>query len=354
MTDSLTSGKGKSTFLPGINKRYVKSFVGLFHATSSVVALVLGNYLFVQCFLLRNDILASSEVDNSSILPTIFHVATVLSGVILLVFFWNKIQSYQHSTTSLEEKGITPKQMQNVNRGRGCYALILCAVYPLMYRYLPDETLQDAMVSRIVAAAVVALSVHMYQIFKVYALGLFILYAGTQFGFSLHVLYTGSLYSIRQSYPYIVNFFEKEALLISSCVEFGFLLYYCESRRLVTVQFLQEACKRYHPIMMAVFIGNMLKEKFWSKLPMSMSYATFLQCIHLFLFLKNVTKGIISDVVETVRSKKESVESRREAFAKKRRSSSVFDVTTSTGRRSSIFESTDFGELGSRLSSKSD
>lgn len=222
-----------------------------------------------------------------------------------------------------------------------------------MYRHLPDETLQDAVISRLVAMAVVALSVHMYLIFKVYALGLFFLYAGTQFGFSLHVLFTGSLYSLRQSYPYIVNFFEKEALLISSCVEFGFLLYYCESRRLVTVQFLQNACKRYHPIMMAVFIGNMLKEKFWSQLPLSVSYATFLQCILVFLFLKKVTTGIISAVVETMRSKKESVDSRREAFAKKR-SSSVFDVASSTGRRSSIFESIDVGELSSSLSSKSD
>ena len=222
-----------------------------------------------------------------------------------------------------------------------------------MYRYLPDETLHDAVFSRAVAAAVVALSVYMYQIFKVYAKGLFFLYAGTQFGFSLQVLFTGSLYSLRQSYPYIVNFFEKEALLISSCVEFGFLLYYCESRRIVTVQLVKDACKRYHPIMMVVFIGNMLNEKFWNQLPLSVSYAIFFQCIFVLLYLKNVTKGIISAVVETMRSKKESVESRREAFAKKRRSS-VFDVTSSTGRRSSIFESIDFGELSSSLSSKSD
>ena len=68
------------TFLPGINRRYLGSFVGLFHALSSISALVIGNYLFLQCFLLGNDILASSEEDNSSILPTIFHVTTGLSG----------------------------------------------------------------------------------------------------------------------------------------------------------------------------------------------------------------------------------------------------------------------------------
>eukprot|EP00984_Skeletonema_dohrnii_P024451 scaffold13566_cov88-Skeletonema_dohrnii-CCMP3373.AAC.1 len=57
-------------------------------------------------------------------------MAIILGSIrrILLVFFWNKIQSYQHATTSLKAKGMTPKQMQNVNRARGCYALILCAV----------------------------------------------------------------------------------------------------------------------------------------------------------------------------------------------------------------------------------
>jgi len=344
-----SSSSSKETFLPGLNRRYLSSFVGLFHALCSVIALVVGNYLFIQCFLLGNDILASSEVDGSSFLPTIFHVTTAASGI-LLVFFWNKIQSYQHATTSLKAKGMTPKQMQNVNRARGCYALILCAVYPLMYRYLPDETLRDTVLSRAVAAAMVAATVCMYNILKVYGKGLFILYAGTKFGFSLQVLFAGSLYSLRESYPHLVNFFEKEALMISCCVEFGFLLYYCESRRIVSVPFVRDACKRYHPLLIFVFIVNMLKEKFWSRLPMSVSWATLLECVLVFLFLKKMIRGIITTVVETVRSKKESSD-KRESFARKQRRTSVFDVTSSAGRRSSIFESIDFGELSSSLGS---
>eukprot|EP00986_Skeletonema_menzelii_P001539 scaffold407_cov142-Skeletonema_menzelii.AAC.2 len=338
-------------FLPGINRRYLGSFVGLFHAVSSVAALVIGNYLFLQCFLLGNDILASSEVDNSSLLPTIFHVTTGASGI-LLFFFWKSIQSYQHSTTSLKDKGLTAKQMQNTNRARGCVALILCAVYPLMYRYLPNETLQDVVISKAVAVVVVAVCVWMYNVFKYYGKGLFVLYSGTRFGFSLQVLFTGSLYSVRQSYPYIVNFLEKEALLISCCVEFGFLLYYLESRRLVSVQTVKDGCKRYHPILFYVFSGTMLKEKFFRRLPMSVSWATFLECILVCLFLKAMIKGIITTVVDKLRSKKESGD-RREVFAKKQRSKSVFDVTSSTGRRSSIFESVDFGELSSSLNNSS-
>ena len=79
-TMTASSSSSKETFLPGINKRYLKSFVGLLHALCSVIALVVGNYLFLQCFLLGNDILASSGVDGSSLLPTIFHVTTAVSG----------------------------------------------------------------------------------------------------------------------------------------------------------------------------------------------------------------------------------------------------------------------------------
>ena len=267
---------------------------------------------------------------------------------VLLFFFWKSIQSYQHSTTSLKDKGLTAKQMQNTNRARGCVALILCAVYPLMYRYLPDETLQDVVISKTVAVVVVAVCIWMYNVFKYYGKGLFVVYSGCKCGFSLHVLATGSLYSLRQSYPYIVNFLEKEALLISCCVEFGFCLYYLESRRFVSVQTVKDCCKRYHPTLLCVFLGVMLKEKFFSRLPISVSWAPFLECILVCLFLKAMIKGIIATVVEKVRSKKE-IGDRREAFAKKQRSKSVFDVTSSTGRRSSIFESVDFGELSSSL-----
>ena len=118
----------------GINKRYLQTYTGLLHATSSIVALLIGNYLFLQCILLGNDVFDSS---SGSLLPTIFHVATFLSGSSLLPF-WKKVQSYQHSTTSMKEKGLTPSQMQNFNRGRGILALILSAtihyctdIYPM-------------------------------------------------------------------------------------------------------------------------------------------------------------------------------------------------------------------------------
>ena len=98
----------------------------------------------------------------------------------MLTFFWNKIQSYQHATSTLKEKGLTPKQMQNFNKARGCFALILCAVYPLLYRYLPKDTLRDTVFCRAVAAIMVVVTDHMYTLIKDYGRALFIVYAGSK------------------------------------------------------------------------------------------------------------------------------------------------------------------------------
>lgn len=132
-----------------------------------------------------------------------------------LCFFWKSIQSYQHSSTSLRDKGLTAKQIQRFNRGRGIFALILCAVYPLMYRHLPDDMLQDTTFCRAVAAMVVSITLYQYTLIRDYGKALFIVYGGSKLGFSLQLMFNGSLYSLRESSPYLLNFFEKEALLIS-------------------------------------------------------------------------------------------------------------------------------------------
>ncbi len=270
-----------------------------------------------------------------------------------LCFFWKSVQSYQHSTTSLRDKGLTAKQMQRFNRGRGIFALILCAVYPLMYRHLPDDILQDTTFCRSVAAMVLLTTLYQYTLIRDYGKALFIVYGGSKLGFSIHLILNGSLYSMRKTYPYVLNFFEKEALLISCCVEFGFLWYYCESRRIVSQQFVRDACKRYHPILVYVFAGKMLTEKWWNRLPLSLSWVMFLDTLLVSLFVYKMIKGLSMAVVEVLGLQKEEEVDRREEFAKKkkRRSSSVIEVTSVSGRRSSIFESIDIGDLASRLDS---
>jgi len=64
-------------------------------------------------------------------------------------------------------------------------------------------------------------------------------------------------------------FLEKKALDVVRCAEFGFLWYYCESRKLVTEEFAKEACKRYHPILMYLSV-RLTVEIWWGNLPLSL------------------------------------------------------------------------------------
>jgi len=310
----------------GVDKRFLRSYTGLVHSVSSLIALFIGNYLFIRCIILGQDVFFGS------VLPTMFHTASITSGLTLIPF-WNEVQSWQHSTTTMKEKGLTPVQMKDFNRGRGVLAPILCAVFPLAARHLGEDVLQSAVFCRAVGAVVLALSSFQYRLIRDYGRALFIVYGGSKLGYSLHVLLTGSL-----SDETAIAFIEKEALLVVCCVEFGFLWYYCESRKLVTKEFVREVCKRYHPILMYTFVIRLAAERWWRSLPLSLAWVMALNTMLASLFFVKMIKSMVSNLRNAEKSNKETA-NRREAFARRGRTSSVFDVTSSSGRRSSIFES---------------
>ena len=314
--------ESKYKFLGVVDRRYLKSYTGLVHSISSLTALIIGNHLFIRCIILgHNSVFFGS-------LPTIFHAATLTSGLTLIPF-WNEVQSWQHSTTTMKEKGLSPAQMKDFNRGRGVLAPILCAVYPLAARHLSEDWLQSAAFCRAVGAVVLALSMFQYRLIRDYGRALFVIYGGSKLGYSLNALLTGSL-----SDETAIAFLEKEALLVVCCVEFGFLWYYCESRKLVTKEFVREACKRYHPILMYTFVIRLTAERWWRSLPLSLAWVMALNTMLASLFFFKMIKSVVSNLRGNM-----EIADRREVFARKGRTSSVFDVASSSGRRSSIFES---------------
>jgi hypothetical protein len=105
---------------------------------------------------------------------------------------------------------------------------------------------------------------------------------------------------------------------------------------------------------MYVFAGTMMTEKWWNRLPMSVSWAMFLDTFLVSLYAYKMLKGLFAAIIETGRPKKEDNIDRREAFAKNERAKSLFDVTSSSERRSSIFESIDIGALSTASDSSSD
>ena len=345
-------------FLGIIHKRYVQTYIGSLHALSSLLALFIGNYLFVRCIVLGqydDDVIVDDDnnnnlfKNNNDTLITLFHISTLLSGLTLLPF-WNKVQSWQLSTTSMSEKGLSSQQMQNFNRGRGVLCMILSPLYPLVYRFASNELLQNVLFTKIVSGLVALVCWYQYTLIRDYGKVLFIIYGGSRLGFSLHALLSrgSTLYTLTQDtyYPYALTYLEKEAILVVSCVEFGFLWYYLHSRKLVSKEFVQEACKRYHPTLFFTWIVRLSVSDAWYKhLPMSISWVMIMNTLLAALFLTKMFRkspSVVNEEDQSLQEKSVAAANnkggdRRNAL---RRSSSIFDVHNSrTRRRSSIFES---------------
>jgi len=113
---------------------------------------------------------------------------------------------------------------------------------------------------------------------------------------------------------------------------------------LVTKEFVQESCKRYHPTLFFIFIGRLLvSDQWWNKLPLSISWIMALDTLLAALFLKGMIKSLLAGSGADEEEEEEVIESKKfdgDRRAMMRRSSSIFDVQNSrTRRRSSIFES---------------
>lgn len=332
---------GSGRFLGLVDRRYVRTFAGTIHALASVFALLVGNCLFVQRIALNR---RGGEYEDDR-LGMLFHVCSALSGGTLLLF-WNKVQSWQLSTTTMKEKGLRAQQLQNFNRGRGVVGMVLCAAYPLLYRGLTVAQLQDPILSRVVASLVLTLSLFQYTLIRDYGKALFIVYGASKFGFSLQVLWLGSLEAVWDRFPFAVEFLDKEALFLVSCVEFGFLWYYLYSRRLVGKDFIQTACKNYHPVMLYVYMARMTAESWWRHLPLSLSWVMAVDTLLTVLFLFKIIKSFFSSLITW---SKPTISSNTQVTEGKRRRSSIFEVTSANSlRRSSVFEHIDVGLLGEK------
>ena len=358
----ITKISTQSKFLGIVDKRYIRTFTGLVHAIASVTALIIGNYLFVRVIVL-NDSYDDRHIDS---MATVFHLLTFLSASTLLPF-WRKVQSWQLSTTTMSEKGLSSKQMQQFNRGRGVVAPILSAIYPLLYRYLDQQQsertrsiLDDATVSRVIGGSILLVALYQYTLIRDYGKALFIVYGGSKLGFSLHLLYAGSFVSLRDNYPFAMEYLEKEALLVTCCVEFGFLWYYLYSRRLVAKEFVQTMCKNYHPAVLYIWVWRLTMDRWWRKLPLSLSWVMALNSLLTALFLTKMIKSLLGsgnqspskhtfdfgtgqeeekDDRQMPRLHRQNKSNRKSRLGGGARSS-IFEVQSArSGMRSSVFES---------------
>ena len=322
-------------FLGIVDKRYVRTFPGLLHAIASIVSLVTGNYLFLRVIVLNHN----SMLDSTA--TTVFHVVTFLSGATLLPF-WTKVQSWQLSTTTMAQKGLSGAQMQRFNQGRGVLAPLLSAIYPLIRRYQAD-LLDDATAARWIGALVGLVALYQYTLIRNYGKALFVVYGSSKLGFSLHLLLLAG--SNNTAYMYALEYLEKESLLVTCCVEFGFLWYYLYSRRLVTKEFAQKMCRNYHPALLYVWMLRLTADRWWTKLPWSMFWVMVLNSLLTVMFLVKLVQSLVAPGRRHQAPSKLTLDfaatsAEDSAGGGAVRSTSIFAVQSPrTGRQSSVFES---------------
>jgi hypothetical protein len=144
----------------------------------------------------------------------------------------------------MKEKGLTPKILQRFNQGRGVVTVLLYSLYPLANALLPQSVLADSVFSSIFAGVLLATSLYVYYLVKDYRKAMFVIYGATPLGLAAAIRLYGSVAALNDTYPRLLSMMHNEAIFVVACVQFGFLLYYMYSRRLVSKTLVQHCTMR--------------------------------------------------------------------------------------------------------------
>lgn len=328
-----SAAKETSKFLGVVPTRYIRTYHGLIHALASLGSLLLGNLLFLEQVIL-------GKTAKNDAMKIAFWRCTIISSLVTYGFFWNKVQSWQLSTTSIQEKGLEAKQMQNFNRGRGTLALFVYSLVPLVWATFPQNWLASRVFVTSLSLAVVTISCKIFYLIRDYGKTLFLIYGMYPALVALLAIIHGDLVRLTQAYPNLMTHFENQACFVIACVQFGFFWYYVYSRRMVSKTTVQECCKHYHPILFFTYVGCGLwrpatQGGAWWHLPLPLAlhslFVTLLGFLFVVKMIKTQWKGSSSSA--SVHLDDEPANKTR------RRRSSLFEVEqVQTRRRSSVFE----------------
>ena len=276
-------------FLGIIQQRYVSTLHGAVHGIASMLALLLGNYLFVS------QVILGMEVPSS--IKSVFFLSNITSASVTILFFWDKVQSWQLATTSMKKKGLVAQQMQNFNRGRGTLAMLSYSLFPMLVQHCPSELLDSILFSSVVAIATLSCTTKTFFLIQDYRRVLFFVYGMYPAAVAVAILQYGSISSLLRAYPLLPNHFEKQAYFVVSCVQFGFMWYYFYSRRLVSKEWVQSMCKNYHPIMFVAYLIRLSFDQWWaSMLPTEVVIHSLLLTLFGILFLVQIVKTQLKKV----------------------------------------------------------
>ena len=304
--------KTQDLFLGIAEKKYVRSISGAFHGIGSLFALILANIIFAT----RSTVSDPMPWHLESI-ELLCHGFNCVSALITMLFFWDKVQNWQLSTTSMKEKGLTPLILMRFNQGRGVVTMLLCSAFPLLQSTLPKSLLDDPMFSAMIAFLFIGSAIWVYDLVKDYSKPVYIAYGVTPLAVGVSVLLSGSVSALHQSYPLMSAYLRREVAFTVSCVQMGFMLYYMYSRGLVTKSTVQKICKSYHVSLLLVQFARIQYDCWWSILPWPMAIQPALLTI--------LVAGLIGSKSYRVAAKQMSVMKAMKSIGgtKRRRSSRI-------------------------------
>jgi hypothetical protein len=262
-----------------------------------------------------------------------------------MILFWDKVQGWQLSTTTMEQKGLTSTTLKQLNQSRGVLVMIIFSAFPLLcsngLQYIfPTSLLQDRFFSGIFAMTMIACVFKAYQLMKQYSRPLIVVYGGSLVGISISILYYGPIDTLLKSYPNLLNVVEKESILVIACVQLGFMLYYLYSRRLVSKETVQRICRTYHPTVAVIYVLDLqFRDTWWSShvLPYPMmiqpALMTLLLTCLIFKSMKPVIKKLVSAPTPAAAKARSSF-----VLAAKRRRSSASSSNNSTRIQSLVIQ----------------
>lgn len=286
-----TASKEKTRFLGIIEKRYVRTLFGAAHGIASMLALLLGNLLLVVQVMIG--------MNPSSSVKLTFFVANIVSASVTILFFWDKVQSWQLSTTSIKDKGLIAQQMQNFNRGRGTLTLLSYSLFPIVVLQCPQDWLGSTSFSSGIALVTLGLTFQTFKLISDYGKTLFVVYGMFPAIVGITILQYGNVSAMLQAHSQLADHFEKQAYLILTSVQFGFMWYYCYSRRMVSKEWVQVMCANYHSLVFFVYVARLTADQWWTSMPAAIMFhnllVTLLGCLFLVKIVKTQLKSFATE-----------------------------------------------------------
>ncbi len=246
-------------FLGIVEKRYIRTFHGIVHGLGSTIALILGNLVFANRVLLGNQ----GSIEGNT-MNTAFHACNFVASAITAIFFWNKVQAWQLSKTTMEQKGITRRILQRFNKGRGVVTMLIYSLFPLVCSTAPQYILEDRVFSTGLALALIGGSAYAYHLIREYGAHLWLVYGMNPMAMGISILSSagGTVASVNENSPLAMDRLQKDASFVISCVQLGFMMYYLYSRKLVTQQQVQKVCKTYHVSLVLIYLVRTERDLF--------------------------------------------------------------------------------------------